>query len=76
MVNWFGILAPARTERSIVARVNAELNKALKSPELVKALAAQTAESVGGTPEAFGKVIRTDFGKWARVVKESGARVD
>jgi len=76
VVNWFGILAPARTERSIVTRVNAELNKALTSPELVKALAAQTAESVGGTPEAFGKVIRTDFGKWARVVKESGARVD
>jgi tripartite-type tricarboxylate transporter receptor subunit TctC len=76
VVNWFGIVAPTGTSRAIVGRVNAELNKALKSPELVKALAAQTAEAVGGTPEDFGKVIRADFIKWAKVVKESGARVD
>jgi tripartite-type tricarboxylate transporter receptor subunit TctC len=76
VVNWFGIVVPAGTPKTIVTRVNAELNKALQSPELVKALAAQTAEAVGGTPEAFGKVIRTDFDKWAKVVKASGARVD
>jgi tripartite-type tricarboxylate transporter receptor subunit TctC len=76
VVNWFGIVAPAGTSRTIVVRVNAELSKALKSPDLVKALAAQTAEAVGGTPEDFGKVIRADFIKWAKVVKDSGARVD
>src|SRR5689334_814490 len=76
VVNWFGIVAPAGTPRSVVRRVNTELNKALKSPELVKMLNAQTAEPVGGTPEAFGKVIRADDAKWARVVKQSGARVD
>jgi tripartite-type tricarboxylate transporter receptor subunit TctC len=76
VVNWFGIIAPTGTSRAIVGRVNAELNKALKSPELVKALAAQTAEAVGGTAEDFGKVIRADFIKWAKVVKDSGARVD
>ena len=76
VVNWFGVVAPAGTSKAIVTRVNAELNKALQSPELVKTLAAQTAEAVGGTPEAFGKVIRADFTKWAKVVKESGARVD
>jgi tripartite-type tricarboxylate transporter receptor subunit TctC len=76
VVNWFGIVAPAGTPRSVVTRVNAELNKALKSPELVKMLNAQTAEVVGGTPDAFGKVIRDDYAKWGRVVKESGARVD
>jgi tripartite-type tricarboxylate transporter receptor subunit TctC len=76
VVNWFGIVAPAGTPRSVVTRVNAELNKALKSPELVKMLNAQTAEAVGGTPDAFGKVIRADYAKWGRVVKQSGARVD
>jgi tripartite-type tricarboxylate transporter receptor subunit TctC len=76
VVNWFGIIAPAGTSKAIVTRVNAELNKALQSPELVKKLGAQTAEAVGGTPEAFGKVIRADFAKWAKVVKDSGARVD
>ena len=51
-------------------------NKALQSAELVKTLNAQTAEAVGGTSEAFGKVIRADYAKWAKVVKQSGARVD
>src|SRR5687767_3865792 len=76
VVNWFGVVAPAGTPRAVVTRVNDELNKALKSPELVKLLAAQTAEAVGGSPEAFGKVIRADYAKWAKVVKQSGAKVD
>jgi len=76
VVNWFGIIAPAGTPKPIIARVNAELNKALESPELVKTLNSQTAEAVGGTSEAFGKVIRSDYVKWAQVVKQSGARVD
>jgi tripartite-type tricarboxylate transporter receptor subunit TctC len=76
VVNWFGIIAPAGTSKDVVGRLNAQLNTSLKAPELVKALAAQTAEAVGGTPENFGKVISADFSKWAKVVKESGARVD
>jgi tripartite-type tricarboxylate transporter receptor subunit TctC len=76
VVNWFGVIAPAGMSKAIVTRVNAELNKSLQSPELVKVLAAQTAEAVGGTPEAFGKVMRSDYAKWARVVKASGAKVD
>jgi tripartite-type tricarboxylate transporter receptor subunit TctC len=76
VVNWFGIVAPAATPRAIVSRVNAELNKALESPDLVKVLASQAAEAVGGSPEDFGKVMRADYTKWAKVVKQSGARVD
>jgi len=70
------VVVPAGTPKAVITRVNAELNNALKSPELVKMLNAQTAEAVGGTPEAFGKVIRADYAKWAKVVKQSGARVD
>jgi tripartite-type tricarboxylate transporter receptor subunit TctC len=76
VVNWFGIVAPTGTPRSIITRINAELNAALKSPELVKTLAAQTAEAVGGTPDAFATVIKADYAKWAKVVKASGAQVD
>lgn len=76
VVNWFGIVAPAGTPRAIVSRVNSELNKALESSDLVKVLASQTADAVGGSPEDFGKVIRADYVKWAKVVKQSGARVD
>jgi tripartite-type tricarboxylate transporter receptor subunit TctC len=76
VVNWFGIVAPAGTPKPIVTRINSELNNALKSPELVKTLAAQTAEAVGGTPDAFANVIKADYVKWAKVVKASGAQVD
>jgi tripartite-type tricarboxylate transporter receptor subunit TctC len=76
VTNWFGILAPAGTARPIVTRLNNELNAALGSPALRERLASQGADVVGGTPEEFAKVIRSDFAKWAKVVKESGAKVD
>ena len=64
------------TPRAVVVRINKELNAALAAPSLRERLSVQGADSVGGTPEEFGRVIQTDFAKWARVVKESGARVD
>jgi tripartite-type tricarboxylate transporter receptor subunit TctC len=76
VVNWFGILAPGGTPPGIVARVNKELNAALASSALRERLAAQGADVVGGTPEDFGRIIRSDFAKWAKVVKASGAKVD
>jgi tripartite-type tricarboxylate transporter receptor subunit TctC len=76
VVNWFGILAPAGTPRAIVTRVNKELNAALVSTALRERLSVQGADGVGGTPEEFGRVIRSDLAKWAKVVKASGAKVD
>ena len=76
VINWFGIFAPRGTPKSIVTRLNAALNDALRSPELAKVLNARGADVVGGTPEAFARVVKADFAKWAKVVKESGARVD
>ena len=76
VVNWFGIVAPAGTPAAVVTRINRDLNAALASPALRERLAAQGADTVGGSPEDFGKVIRVDFAKWAKVVKQSGARVD
>ena len=76
VINWFGILAPAGTPRAIVARLNKEFNAGLASADLKSRLASQGADVAGGTPEAFASVIRADFAKWAKVVKESGAKVD
>ena len=76
VINWFGIFAPKGTPKRIVTRVNTALNEALQSPELAKLLNSRGADAVGGTPEAFAQVVRADFAKWAKVVKESGARVD
>lgn len=76
VVNWFGIFAPVGTPVQIVKRINAELNAALASPELVKRLNAQGADVAGGSPEEFARVVKADYAKWAKIVKESGARVD
>jgi len=76
VVNWFGIIAPAGTPAAIVTRVNKDLNAALATPALRERLATQGADVVGGTAAEFGKLILADFAKWARVVKESGAKVD
>ncbi|HTD89039.1 MAG TPA: tripartite tricarboxylate transporter substrate binding protein [Burkholderiales bacterium] len=76
VVNWFGIIAPAGTPAAIVTRVNAELNKALQSQPIKDSLRAQGADVAGGSAEEFVRIINADFQKWAKVVRESGARVD
>lgn len=76
VINWFGVLAPANTATAIVARLNRDLNAALSGAALRKRLMAQGADPAGGTAAEFGKLIRSDFNKWGRVVRESGARVD
>jgi tripartite-type tricarboxylate transporter receptor subunit TctC len=76
VVNWFGILAPAGTPKAIVARINAALNTALQSSDLIRMLNSRGADAAGGTPKHFAGVIKADFAKWERVVKASGARVD
>lgn len=75
-VTWFGILGPANLPRDVVAKLNADINKALKDPELQKKLADQGADVAGSTPEQFGKLIRDDLDRWGKIVKESGAKLD
>jgi len=75
-VTWFGFLAPAGTPKDVVARLNAEFNKALQQPDLRKRLGEEGADPLGGTPEQFGDLIRTDSVRWAKTVKESGVRLD
>ena len=75
-VTWFGILGPANLPKDVVAKLNADINKALKDPELQKKLGEQGADVAGSTPEQFSKLIRDDITRWGRIVKESGAKVD
>jgi tripartite-type tricarboxylate transporter receptor subunit TctC len=75
-VTWFGLLAPAGTPKDVVARLNAEFNKALQQPELRKKLGDEGADAAGGTPEQFAALIKDEATRWGKVVKESGARID
>ena len=73
---WFGILAPAGTPSSIVARLNAEFNRALQDPTVRKTIESEGGEALGGTPEAFAATMRSEIVAWEKVVKDSGAKVD
>jgi tripartite-type tricarboxylate transporter receptor subunit TctC len=74
--SWFGILAPAGTPRDVVMRINGEVAKWLASPDARDKLSGQGAIPAGGTPEDFARHIKGEMAKWAKVVKESGAKVD
>lgn len=74
---WFGVFVPAGTPPEIVAKLNAGIVAALESKELRERLAAMGAEPrAGNTPAAFAAFVRAENAKYARVVKESGAKVD
>ena len=73
---WYGVLAPAGTPKPVVARLNAEILRALKIPEVRERLENVGFEIVGGTPEAFGAYMKSEIAKWARVVKASGVKAE
>jgi tripartite-type tricarboxylate transporter receptor subunit TctC len=76
MSAWQGIVVPAATPRDIVVRLNAEINKAVQNADLRQRLATQGAEPLGGTSEDYAAYIRSELGRWTKVVKDSGARAD
>jgi tripartite-type tricarboxylate transporter receptor subunit TctC len=74
--SWYGFVAPAGTPREVVTRLNQEIAAILKLSEVREVLTTTGTEVGGSTPEAFGRHIESELGKWAAVVKKSGARVD
>ncbi|MCK9914768.1 tripartite tricarboxylate transporter substrate binding protein [Microbacteriaceae bacterium K1510] len=75
-VTWTGIVAPAGTPRPIVDKLNAAVNKAMKSEAFLEKFSTFGDEPGGGTPEEFAATIKSDSAKWADVIKRSGAKLD
>jgi tripartite-type tricarboxylate transporter receptor subunit TctC len=73
---WTGIVAPIGVPKPIIAKLNAEINKAIATPSLKEKFTQIGSDSAGGTPEQFGALIRKESAKWGEVVKRSGAKVD
>jgi tripartite-type tricarboxylate transporter receptor subunit TctC len=74
--SWHGLYAPAGTPKEIVARLNTEMARIVKLPEVQSRMSALGAEPVGNTPEQFEAFSRSEVARWGRVVKASGARVE
>ncbi|PWB60495.1 MAG: tripartite tricarboxylate transporter substrate binding protein, partial [Betaproteobacteria bacterium] len=69
-VQWYGIVGPAKMPEAVVKKLNDEINKAIKSPELQQRLSGEALEVMPMTPEQFGKFMQADIAKWAKLAKE------
>ncbi len=74
--NWYGALAPAGTPKDVVNKLNSEIVKILQMPEVKERLNSQGFEIRTSTPEQFAAYIKSEIVKWAKIVKDSGAKVD
>ena len=76
MSQWYGLLAPAGTPTPIIGRLNSEVGKALKHPELRSRLQSEGAEAVGSSPQEFGAFFKAEIVKWTRIVQSTGMRAN
>ena len=75
-VAWHGILAPAKTPPAIIKKLNQEIAKVLKDPEIRARFSKDGLEIVGGSPEDFSIYIKAEVDKWGKVVRESNIKID
>jgi tripartite-type tricarboxylate transporter receptor subunit TctC len=74
--NWYGMVAPARTPRPIIAKLNTAAVAAMKAPEVQEKLSSQGAILIGDTPEEFAAYMASEIVKWAKVVQTAGIKVN
>lgn len=73
---WFGVVAPEGVPKPVVNRLNGAIAGSLKSPDVIQRLGALGYEPIGGTPEQFAATIKSDIGKYAKIVKTAGIKAE
>jgi tripartite-type tricarboxylate transporter receptor subunit TctC len=73
-VAWNGLSAPARTPKDVIARINADVLKIVRSPELIERLKAEGSDPVGNSPAEYSAFLRDEITKWAKVIKLAGVK--
>jgi len=72
---WYGVIGPPKMPKPLLVRINGELNRILKTPEVGQAMSQQGADPLGSTPEEFAAAIATDIPKWKKIVADAGIKV-
>ena len=72
LLGWYGVQVPLGTPKPIVAKINADIVKALATPDLKERLLAMGAEAVGSTPDEFGAFLKKEAARWDKVLRQSG----
>ena len=73
---WFGVVAPPGTAPAIVGRINADMNEAMRQPEILQRLAQLSAEPIGGTPQATAAYMREEIARWHKVIKDANVKLE
>ena len=76
MSPWIGVFVPTGTSKELIAKLNSEINRALKAPDVSNLLSSNALDALGGTPEEFDARIKADYEKYAKLIKLTGAKVD
>jgi tripartite-type tricarboxylate transporter receptor subunit TctC len=76
VAGWYGVVAPARTPKPIITKLNQEIVRALRMPDVAEKMAADGSEPVGSTPEQFGAHIKAEVAKWRDLIQKTGIRAD
>jgi tripartite-type tricarboxylate transporter receptor subunit TctC len=71
---WYGVLAPAGTPQPIIAKLNAEANRALREKDIADLLQSRGFILFGGTPEQFGELIKRSYDSWGKVIRDTGIK--
>jgi tripartite-type tricarboxylate transporter receptor subunit TctC len=76
MGNWTGIVAPAKTPKPVIDKLAAEVTRIIRVPDMSQRLEEMGVDPMGGTPDAFGKLIRAEIARFGKAVRDSGAKAD
>jgi tripartite-type tricarboxylate transporter receptor subunit TctC len=76
VVGWYGVVAPAKMAAALASRLNQELVQVLNEPAIRERIVGDGSEPVGSSPEEFRRFMHADLAKWAKLVKESGAKLN
>ena len=76
VAGWYGVVAPAGTPAGIIAKLNRELVRILRTPEMRERLAGDGSEPVGSTPEEFATHVKSEIAKWHKVISEADIKLE